>query len=72
MRDVMSAKFLSYSRRFIGDPSLIGLTRRLLLPRLVSLSVRIIESSARTRLFLGPRLHISKAYPGLIDLDLRN
>jgi len=37
-------------------------TRRLLLPRLVSLSIRIIESSARTRLFLGPRLYILLIY----------
>lgn len=51
-------------------------TRRLLLPQLASLSIRIIEPSATTRLFVGPRLHIlpiiSKAYPGLIDLHLRN
>ncbi len=51
-------------------------TQRLLLPQLVSLSIRIIQSSAPTRLFPGPKLHflpiISKAYPGLIDLHLRN
>ena len=51
-------------------------TRRLLLPQLVSLSIRIIKSSATTRYVLGARLHIlpiiSKAYPGLIDLHLHN
>jgi len=51
-------------------------TQRLLLPQLVSLSIRVIDSSAVTRQFLGPRLTIlpiiSRAYPGLVDLDLRN
>lgn len=51
-------------------------TRRLILPQLVSLSIRVIESSATTRQFLGARLHIlpiiCKAYPGLIDLHLHN
>lgn len=51
-------------------------TRRLLIPQLISLSIRVIESSAITRQFLGPRLHflqlISMAYPGLIDLELCN
>ena len=51
-------------------------TRRLVLPQLVSLSIRIIESSATTRQFISARLHILpiiiKAYPGLIDLHLHN
>lgn len=50
--------------------------RRLLLPQLVSLSIQVIDSAAITRQFLGPMLHIlpiiSRAYPGLIDLELRN
>jgi len=45
-------------------------------PRLVSLSIRVIDSSAITRQYPGERLHIlpiiSRAYPGLVDLDLRN
>lgn len=50
--------------------------RRLLLPQLVSLSIQVIDSAAITRQFLGAMLHIlpiiSKAYPGLIDLELHN
>jgi len=51
-------------------------TRRRSLPQLVSLSIHIVESAAITRHYLAPRLEIlpiiSKAYPGVIDLDLRN
>ena len=51
-------------------------TQRFLLPQLVSLSIRIIDSSAITRQYPGARLAIlpiiSRAFPGLVDLDLRN
>ena len=50
--------------------------RRLVFPQLVSLSIQVISSAATTRQFPGPMLHIlpiiSEAYPGLIDLELRN
>ena len=52
-------------------------TQRLLLPQLVSLSIQVIDSSAIARnQFPGARLAIlpiiSRAYPGLVDLGLRN
>jgi len=52
-------------------------TQRLLLPQLVSLSIQVIDSSAIARnQFPGARLAIlpiiSRAYPGLVDLNLRN
>ena len=66
--------------RFILDlnstANFLLVTRRLQLPQIVSLSIRIIHSAAATRQYPGARLHIlpiiSKAYRGLIDLDLRN
>jgi len=50
-------------------------TQRFLLPQLVSLSIRVIDSPATTRQPPGAMLTIlpiiSRAYPGLVDLNLR-